>query len=39
MTAGGFLVGGGIAMAVFSDWHLVRLAQQHEIDRKNISDG
>lgn len=39
MTLGGFLVGGGIAMAAFTDWHLVRLAQQHKKDAMVIADG
>jgi len=36
---GGFVVGGGVAMAAFSDWHLVRLVQQHQKDRVFNTDG
>ena len=39
MTVGGFLIGGGVAMAAFSDWHLVRLAQTHKADKLMNVDG
>ena len=38
-TLGGFLIGGGIAMGVFSDWSLVRLSQQHKQDSILNVDG
>ena len=30
LVVGGYLIGGGIAMAAFSDWPLVRLALSHQ---------
>lgn len=29
LMGGGYLVGGGIALSIFADWNLVRLANQH----------
>lgn len=33
LVLGGYLTGGFVAMGAFSDWNIVRLAQQHKRDR------
>lgn len=35
---GGYVVGGGVAMAAFADWPLLRLAQSHQADRALLTD-
>lgn len=36
---GGYLIGGGVAMAAFTDWDLVRIAKMHQKDRVFNTDG
>ena len=38
LVAGGYLTGGLVAMAGFSDWSLVRLAQSHKQDLALLTD-
>ena len=35
----GYAVGGGVAVAAFADWPLIRLAQSHKTDRALLTDG
>ena len=39
LVLGGYLTGGCVGMAVFSDWQLLRLSQRHSEDLSLIVDG
>lgn len=39
LGAGGFLVGGLVGMAVFTDWELIRLYYLHREDKLNLIEG
>ncbi len=39
LVLGGFLTGGFVAMAGFSDWEIIRLAHQHKLDKQLNVEG
>lgn len=39
LVFGGYLFGGAVGMAAYTDWSLARLAFSHDKDRKNLTDG
>ena len=38
LTLGGYLIGGGVGVAAFSDWEIIRLVQQHKQDKALLTD-
>ena len=38
LVVGGYAVGGFVAMAAFSDWHIIRLVHQHRQDKALLTD-
>ena len=38
LVLGGYLTGGAVGMAVFSDWDVIRLVQSHRQDKALLTD-